>query len=212
MKSIVNNWLLPLFRNLSLIDPEKSADVNFNLKKIVEDELVFTGREEEFVSKCLIYNDKLPFGVSPETAITAFNLQGRRYYNTRDRKHQILTFDDSNLNYNITHYLHFVNKKFVAGVLQVQPIYIQPIAANNQLDELFRKMTFAYKSARVERAILTDAGGNMLIPSSLFGIRMIYLSASMKPATEIIEKLLSKNETASIFSENKIPKMAIAHF
>lgn len=173
-----------LFNNVRLIDPEYMANQSFNLDRLIEDELIFTSRKVVKTGKSLLYNNLIPYDASVEKVTELLKMKGKKFQNAYNKNHRILVIDDSHLNYGISHFFHFMNGEFVAGIHHIQPTLIQPISIDKQLKSLYSKMLSDFNCEFPDNSIIQDMNGNMLIPSSRFGINMIYLSQKLKPAAE----------------------------
>jgi hypothetical protein len=185
MKNLYNTWIKPLLSKAILIDPEFMANQNFHLDRLVEDELIYTSRKVIKTQKTLFYNDLVPFEATTHQVKTLLKLTGSSYLNAKNKAHLIIAIDDTHLNFRISHTLHFIKGEFLAGILDIHPIIIQSTNNDKQLKNLYHKMLSDYKNIFPENSIIQDMDGNMLIPSSTFGIRMIYLSQKLKPSAEV---------------------------
>lgn len=174
-----------LFNKTRIIDPEYMANQSFNLDRLIEDELIFTTRKAVKTGKSLLYNNLIPYEASVEKVTELLRMKGKTFQNAYNKNHRILVLDDSNLNYRISHFFHFIKGELVAGILQVNPIIIQSKSTDKQLKFLYNKLLCDFKCEFPDNTIIQDMDGNMLIPSSRFGITMIYLSQKLKPAAEV---------------------------
>jgi|GEM_PF-1366329 len=192
--------------DVNLTDPD-----NLNLELILVNDLFYSNRRHELTGTNIKYANMADFGLNVAQLAAIIHTPGRKLANKANSQHTILLIEDVHLDYKIRHTLHFLSDSLVAGILSIQPIYVNQRLLPLAINRLLIKMLEPYQIMHATNNIITDTEGNKIIASNHFGIRLAYFSGLLDPAAVARKQVhIPANQTSAHFQE-KSPKMILSH-